>query len=229
MKFISIFIIIFLGLNNVASQNFVVSTKEVVQVYKNIENPLKTNISSIDSTLLLITENGEIYKKEDGFTWKPVTRGIAFLKLGKIEDSDTTIIDSLKFKVVSLALPELTLNVITPHSGFPSWQYSDKLVFDFGQMKQLDFLNLGQKIKIKSFEMEVSIKDKIDKQILYSDSEFLPSEFDKIRKILYPNDILTISFRKIEIDCEWFPDLKYYEYFLDNNYSRSIQWTWRIN
>ena len=220
--------IIFLYLSSTYAQQLVVSTESIQTIYQNIDNRINTNIECFDSSKILYSDNGIISVKGDGIYWKPKEIGISFLKLIEMSEGDTIILDSISFYVKTCPFPKINLNIKARHSGIGSY-LSQKLIFEFEDKYQ--HLKREEKIKILSFDMTVILKDKNDKTekyLLHSKNEFLPDEFKNICKQLKDGDILSAEFSKIEVECDWQKEIKYYDEYFEFTPYGELKWIWLI-
>lgn len=210
---------------NVKSQTLLALTNEIQTIYQYLNNPISVNSDCFSSNVELFTDNGEIQNVENQIYWKPKEIGISFLKL--IDKENQKVIDSLKFMVKSYGLPILKLSNKVWHSGIEDYDL-EKLKFDLD--KRYEYLKLNENIQVKSFEMEVVLEKKGGEMKTYKlkgIGEMIPTEFDNVKNQLQVGDILTVELQKIEINCNWMPNVKYYdEYnFLPEYLTR---WIWEI-
>lgn len=212
---------------NLMCQNLVVSTEEIQTVYVGMENRINTNLNCFDDNHSLITHNGKIMVINDTIFWKPSHKEwISYLKIGQIHERDTSIIDSIQFRVSSLGLPEIELNHKERHSGLGNYLLSDRLTFSFKEKLKTKHLNWKKKIKIEGFHMKISILTSLRERknyIFESQNEMLPKEFHTLKRELRIDDILVIELEKIKINCEWQPETKYYDEIWDELPSLKIK------
>ncbi|MGK0390482.1 MAG: hypothetical protein ACI94Y_003235 [Maribacter sp.] len=220
--------IIFICFSSAYSQQLVVSTESIQIVYQNIDNPINTNIECFAASKILYSDNGVINIKGDKIYWKPKGRGISFLKLIEISEGDTITLDSSSFYVKGCPFPRINLNIKARHSGIGSY-YSQKLIFEFEN--RYKHLKIEEKIRILSFDMTVILKDKNDKierYLFHSKNEFLPDEFKNIREQLKNGNLLIVKFSKVEIECDWQKEAKYYDEYFELIPGMELKWTWLI-
>jgi hypothetical protein len=224
-RLIIMLILVVVQIKTLKSQILVVSTSESQIIYQHLKNPIKTNLTCFGDNIELFTENGEIVNIKNQTYWKPNEIGKTFLKL--INKENQKILDSIEFQVKSYGLPTLRLNKRMWHSGIGDYN-SEKLIFNFSN--KIEYLNLEENIKISSFEMYVRLEKEngeIENYTFKATNEEIPKGFDKVRKQLKVGDFLIVELKKIRIQCNWMPEVKYYdEYtFIPEYY---VKWVWKI-